>query len=399
MSKQLDCDIAIVGAGPAGLIAAASLAMTGKHICLIDRFDPRQSAKTDASDTRSTAFLGPAIELFKSTGIWSELRPHAHRLRALRIVDLAGDPPSLRAQKTFMPDDLGLKEFGWNILNEKLKSALLDHLAGLQNVTFALGHGVERLFSRTSHIRLTLTDGTRVASQLAVAADGRNSDLRRLAGIEVTTTRYGQKSLAFSVLHDEPHEDISSEFYHEGGPFTMVPLGRGQHGHRSAVVWMNDGPRTERLRTADTKAFDAEMNIRTAGQMGRMTLDSHRVAFPIITQRATSFTAQRVAVMAEAAHVLPPIGAQGLNTSVGDVAALLDLVTSNNDPGSSRALTQYDTSREKDVRLRAGAIDLFNRVTRSGAPALQSLRLGGLQAAYHITPLRHRLMQSGMGPI
>ena len=113
----------------------------------------------------------------------------------------------------------------------------------------------------------------------------------------------------------------------------MVPLGRGPHGHRSAVVWMNDGPRTEWLRTADAKAFDAEMNIRTAGQMGQMTLDSHRVAFPIITQRATSFTAQRVAVMAEAAHVLPPIGAQGLNTSVGDVAALLDLVTSHNDPG------------------------------------------------------------------
>jgi len=398
LSTDLKFDIAIVGAGPAGLIAAAALANTGRSLCVIDPSHPHAAADETDRDLRSTAFLQPACQLFSEIGIWNQIKPAAHRLRALKIVDLAGTPPRFRDARQFEPKDLGLTEFGWNILNWQLREVLLSHLEKQKNVTLCWGRSLQALFTRNEFARLTLTDGSRITCKLAIAADGRSSGLRQAAGINVDITRYGQKSLAFSALHDVPHDEVSTEIYHKGGPFTMVPLGTVGARHASAIVWMNEGPRAAALLALDVPEFEAAMNLRTAHLFGPLTLASPRGMFPILSQKTQAFCAQRVAVIAEAAHVLPPIGAQGLNTSVADIAALHGLITPNNDPGSEKLLNAYAASRQNDVKMRARAIDLFNRVTRSDNPALQTLRLHALRAAYQIAPLRKGIMHAGMGP-
>ena len=276
---------------------------------------------------------------------------------------------------------------------------VLDSLATLDRVDLRLGVGFKSLLQRATAALITLTDGTRLSARLTIAADGRASPLRDAAGIGVTTTRYGQKALAFSVTHPHPHENISTEIYNAGGAFTLVPLPDHQGGPASAVVWMNDGPRAAELLAMDTPAFEAVMTERSIGLLGHLTLASPRRMWPVITQRATSLAAQRVAITAEAAHVLPPIGAQGRNTSLNDSAALLEIATAApGEIGTPKMLSTYEKNRALDINARAAVIDLFNRICRSDVTAIQSLRTAGLKAVYDIAPVRRAVMQAGLGP-
>ena len=161
---------------------------------------------------------------------------------------------------------------------------------------------------------------------------------------------------------------------------------------------MNDGRRSFDLLDMDETAFSREASLRSAGVLGDLTLASPRRLWPVVTQRADRLAARRTAIVAEAAHVLPPIGAQGLNTSLHDVVALADLAAgAPGELGSPEMLAAYEKSRDRDIRARASVIDLFNRICRSGELPLQSLRLTGLKAVHDIAPLRHAVMRAGLG--
>ncbi|MEL6801536.1 MAG: FAD-dependent monooxygenase [Pseudomonadota bacterium] len=392
-------DIFISGGGIAGLVAAAAFGRAGFSVCLADPAPPVDTAEAEGSDLRSTAYLQPARDLLETAGLWDTLAPHATPLDALRVIDTAGWPPEPTATREFRADELGELPFGWNLPNWLTRKVLADHIATLDRVDLRLGVGFKSLLQRETAALITLTDGTRLSAKLAIAADGRASPLREAAGIGVTTTRYGQKALAFSVTHPHPHSNISTEIYNAGGAFTLVPLPDHLGGPASAVVWMNDGPRAAELMAMAPPEFEAEMTARSTALLGHLTLASPRRMWPVITQRATRLAAQRVAITAEAAHVLPPIGAQGLNTSLNDIAALLQIATAAPGKiGAGNMLSAYEQNRTRDIKARAAVIDLFNRICRSDTAAIQALRTRGLKAVYDITPVRRAVMQAGLGP-
>ncbi len=220
--------------------------------------------------------------------------------------------------------------------------------------------------------------------------------MRNAVGIDVKTTRYGQKALTFAVTHPEPHANISTEVHRTGGPFTLVPLPELDGKPCSAVVWMEKGPEVLRLADLPEDAFTEEMNIRSAGVNGPLTLASRRMVWPIISQIAERFSAERTALIAETAHVVPPIGAQGLNMSLGDTACLLDLAQKH-ELGSPEMLTQYNRRRWPEVKARVTGIDTLNRASMMGAPGLRDLRANLLNALYGAAPVRKTLMRAGMG--
>ena len=393
-------DIVISGGGPAGLIAAAGFGHAGFSVLLVDPNTPVTQADAPRADMRSTAFLRPARDLFEQTGLWPSLAPHAVPLEALRIVDTAGEPPEIRDERVFHPDTAEENApLGWNFLNWEIRRILLQHLESQPNIDLRFGTAYRTHLARSHEALVHLSDGTRVRTRLLIGADGRNSPVRESAGIGTRITRYGQKSLAFTATHALAHQNVSTEIYHRGGPFTMVPLQAIDGRPASAIVWMNPGPRALELLELEPAAFNEEMVRRSAGLFGAMELASARTAFPIVSMQARHLVAERCAIIAEAAHVLPPIGAQGLNTSLNDVAALLDAARAAPDQlGKPQMLSRYAHNRKKDIARRARVIDIFNRITRSGAAPLQAMRLAGLKAAHDITPLRHALMRAGMGP-
>ena len=393
-----ETDIFISGGGIAGLAAAACFGAAGFRVILADPAPPPQR-DDDRSDLRSTAYLHPSRAILERAGVWSALDPHATPLRGLRVIDTMDRPPRIREDRTFCADELGNEAFGWNVPNWLARQALARRAAEMPGVELRLGTGFAALFAREAGAVVTLTDGSRIAARLAVAADGHASPLREAAGIGVDMRRYGQKALAFAVTHARPHEEVSTEIYAVGGAFTLVPLADHEGWPASAVVWMNDGPEALRLNALDDPAFGAAATERSCGVLGELAPIGSRRLWPVVTQTARALTASRVALVAEAAHVLPPIGAQGLNTSLADIAELVAQAAADPDRlGTQAMLDGYTRARGSDLYRRAGVIDLFNRVCRSDAAPVAALRLAGLRAVHGIAPIRRRVMQAGLGP-
>lgn len=392
------CDILISGGGIAGLTAAAAFGHAGFHVICVDPAPPVTERDVDGSDMRTTAFLQPAQGLLETCGLWARLADHAAPLQIMRIVDAGGEVPEPRIVRDFNASDISDKPFGWNLPNWLLRREMVARLAELPNVDFRPGTGTSSLFTRTGEARVTLTDGTRVRCKLVLAADGRNSPMREAAGINVSTTRYGQKALAFAVTHPISHDNVSTEIHRSGGPFTLVPLPDWQGSPSSAIVWMERGAKAKELLAMEPEAFEAAMTERSCGLFGPLKLASRRTIWPIISQSAERLNGERVALMAEAAHVVPPIGAQGLNMSLGDLSTLVDLAQSRPEGlGDAEMLEAYHKARHNEIALRVKGIDLLNRASMVETRALRDVRAAGLNALYSLAPVRKTLMQMGLG--
>lgn len=391
-------DILIAGGGVAGLIAAASFGAVGFRVTCIDPVAPVTAADAPGADLRTTAFLQPSVDLLDRVGLWPRLAPHATPLSTMRIVDAGGDTPAVRQMRDFTATDISDRPFAWNLPNWLLRRELLAQIAELPGVSFRAGIGVSGVLTRESAAIARLSDGTQVHARLLIAADGRTSPVREALGITVQTTRYGQKALVFAVGHDLPHDNISTEVHRSGGPFTLVPLPDQNSSPASAVVWMERGENAEHLLHLDESAFSAAATERSAGVLGRLALISPRSLWPIISQRAERCTAQRCVLIAEAAHVVPPIGAQGLNMSLADLASLLTLAEADRDGlGGAAMLAAHERRRHLDVRMRVAGIDLLNRASMADAQPLRDLRARALGALHDIPPLRRALMRAGLG--
>ncbi|MDO5632277.1 MAG: UbiH/UbiF family hydroxylase [Paracoccus sp. (in: a-proteobacteria)] len=395
MQADHHVDILVSGGGPAGLIAAAAFGAEGFSVLCVDPAPPITDEDTQGSDLRTTAFLTPSVDLLNRIGLWPRLAPHAMPLQVMRIVDAGGTHPDPRLTRDFNAAELGDAPFGWNLPNWLIRREIVARLDQLQNTRFLPGTGTAALTVRDEAAFATLTDGSRVRARLVVAADGRNSPVRQAMGIGVRTIRYGQKALAFAVTHDIPHNNVSTEIHRWGGPFTLVPLPDRDDKPCSAVVWMERGTETARLRALPTADFEAELNARSAGVLGHLRQATRLTEWPIISQIADRFSAPRTALIAEAAHVVPPIGAQGLNMSLADLSALIEL--SRNDPGSHDSLTRYHRSRRPEALARLVGIDALNRASMVNLRPLRDLRAAALGGLYGIAPVRRMMMRAGLG--
>ncbi|MCA8880855.1 MAG: UbiH/UbiF family hydroxylase [Rhodobacteraceae bacterium] len=390
-------DIVVAGGGIAGMAAAAAFGGLGLRTLCIDPEAPVTDRDAAGADLRTTAFLQPSRDFLDRIGLWPRLAPHASALQVMRIVDAGGPTPSPRTIRDFDAAEIGSLPFGWNLPNWLLRREFVAALADLPAVTHRCGVAASGLLSRTGAAQLRLSDGSGVEARLVVAADGRNSTLRRAAGIGVSTARYAQKALAFAVTHPEPHRNVSTEVHRSGGPFTLVPLPDRDGLPCSAVVWMEHGPEAERLMALDPAAFSAAATHRSGGVQGPLTLTGGRRLWPIISQVAHRFTAERLALVAEAAHVVPPIGAQGLNMSLADIRTLTDLIDGAADPGAPTLLDAYARARRAEVLTRIAGIDLLNRASMLEPRPLRDLRRAGLTVLSGVAPLRRGLMRLGLG--
>ncbi|AXI44389.1 2-octaprenyl-6-methoxyphenyl hydroxylase [Sulfitobacter sp. SK011] len=395
---DFDCDILISGGGIAGLTAAAAFGTAGFDVICVDPTPPVTRGDAAGADMRSTAMLQPARTVLEAAGIWAHLAPHAAPLQIMRIVDAGGPEPEPKVTREFDASEISDQPFGWNFPNWLLRRELLARLAELPNVDFRPGTGTTTLFTRTASARVGLTDASKITAKLVIAADGRDSPMRQAAGIEVSTRRYGQKALAFAVTHPIPHDNVSTEIHRSGGPFTLVPLPDRDGMPSSAVVWMDDGPATIARATSDVATFEADMSQRSCHLFGPLTLASPRAVWPIISQHAKRLSGERIALIAEAAHVVPPIGAQGLNMSLNDLATLLELAQNSRDTlGDATILDAYHKARFADIQLRVRGIDLLNRASQASSPLARDARAAGLNALYAMAPVRKMLMQMGLG--
>lgn len=313
----------------------------------------------------------------------------------MRLIDAGGAENRAREVGDFHAREIGEPPFGWNVTNAAIRRALTERLAEADGVELSNGASLERLTVRRDHVVAHLGTGRTVRARLVVGADGRDSAVREMAGIGVRRWRYGQKALVFAVCHEQPHNNVSIEIHRSGGPFTLVPTPDLEGRPRSSVVWMERAAEADRLAALDDDAFLEAAQARSLDVLGRLSQPSPRAAWPIISLLANRLTAPRIALVAEAAHVMPPIGAQGLNTSLGDISALL-AATAEGDPGRADALRRYQR-RWPELAARVAGIDVLNRASMTEAQPLRDLRRIGLGALIHLTPIKRRAMRMGLG--
>lgn len=387
--------VLIAGGGIAGLTAAARLGSLGLDVSVVEP-SPAESGAGD--DRRTTAFLQPAVATFEKAGVWARLAPEATALWTMRLLDAGGRERAVRQKADFVAREIQDRPFGYNLANTAVRAALFERLGELPSVRVLRGVSVRAMLARAREALVTLSDGSRVRARLAIAADGRNSTLRQAAGIDVRRWAYGQKALVFPVHHDQvPHEHISTEIHRTGGPLTLVPMPDLEGRPSSSVVWMVGERRADRLATLDDAALGAELTAETMGLFGPLEIAGERAVWPIITQVATAMKAERLAIAAEAAHVIPPIGAQGLNMSLADVECLARLIEDAEDPGAPALLSAYQRRRLPEVALRVGGVDLLNRFAQAEVQPLRDLRRFGLATLHTLVPLRQTAMRLGMG--
>jgi 2-octaprenyl-6-methoxyphenol hydroxylase len=394
---RIDTDILISGGGIAGLTAACAFGAAGHRVICVDPAPPVIEAADPSSDLRSTAFLQPARDTLIAAGIWEFLQDHATPLQIMRLADAGGEANEIRKVADFDAAEVSGMPFGWNFPNWLLRRELLNRIAGLDPVTFLPGVSTAGLTTREAEALVRLSDGQSIRAKLVIAADGRNSPVRSLLDIGFKTWRYGQKALAFTVSHSEPHHNVSTEIHRSGGPFTLVPLPDRNGKHNSAIVWMETGSHAKALSEMPPAEFNAALNARSCGVLGELTLESRLTLWPIISQIADRLSGQRVALVAEAAHVIPPIGAQGLNMSLADIQCLLDLFDGAKDIGSQALLDRYHRKRWPDIKARVTGVDILNRAAMAESPTLRDLRLKGLSSLHGLGPLRKVAMQAGLG--
>ena len=387
-------DILIAGGGIAGLSAAARLSADGWRIVLVD---PGPAEPKGQGDLRTTAFLQPAIETLTRAGAWDRMQEGAAELRVMRLVDAGGVERTPRETADFSGEEAGHNRFGWNVANAPARAALIEKLEARTGVTLNFQTAVAGLTTRLDQAIVRLTDGRQIAARLVIGADGRDSGVRALAGIDVRRWDYGQKALVFCVRHTRPHEGISTEIHRTGGPLTLVPMPPVDGRPASSVVWMVPGRQAEELAALDDTALGAALTEATMGLFGTLTVASPRAAWPIISQLAHRLTAQRTVLVAEAAHVMPPIGAQGLNTSLDDIETLARLIEGKSDPGAPEQLGRYQMQQYPKTVAKVMGIDVLNRAARAEAQPLRDLRRLGLSAISRIGPLRQLAIRAGLG--
>jgi 2-octaprenyl-6-methoxyphenol hydroxylase len=388
MAKPLTVEVAIVGGGPAGLTAAIALAEAGIKTALI--------ARRPAPDHRTTALLASSVTALKTLGVWDGCEAEAAPLRVMRIVDATAR--LIRAPEVcFAAAEIGLDAFGHNIENRHLMAALDARAEKLASLT-RIEDEAQAVETTDTGVTVTLKSGSRIAARLVIGADGRRSLCRTAAGIESDGRAYPQTALTFNLAHTRPHHDTSTEFHTESGPFTLVPL----PGKRSSLVCVVEPAEAERIAALDDGGLNDEIERRSHSILGKVTAEPGRGVFPLAVETVRTFGQNRIALVGEAAHLIPPIGAQGLNLGLRDAACIVELVVSaardGGDVGAPDLLARYDTQRRADVKSRTLAVDLLNRTLLTDFLPVQSARGVGLYLIDRIGPLRRAVLREGVAP-
>lgn len=389
-------DVAIAGGGAAGLALAILLARAGARVVLIDMSAPKPLKETKPGG-RTSALMQGSINILRATGAWERCESLGAPLRTVKIIDDT-DKTNKKAEVVFDSADLEFESFGVNMPNSILRAALFEEARSLETLTLLIPASLKNYSIDEMGVTITSDKGGTLRTRLLVGADGRKSRVREIAGITCKIHDHGQSAITCLIEHTRPHEETSAEFHRPGGPFTLVPL----PGNTSSVVWVERTKDADKFMTLNRPAFELVLQERTKNTLGKIHLVGHPEAWPLSSLKAERLTAPRVALMAEAAHVLHPQGAQGLNLSLRDVAALaetiMDALRLGLDPGETTVLERYERRRHLDIATRILGTDGLSRMVATDFSWLHGLRRLGLRAVDALPPLKMLAMREGLAP-
>ncbi len=391
--EEIEAEVLIVGGGMVGLTLGCALAGAGMEVAVIDRADP--AAQVDAGfDGRASAIAHGSKLALDGIGLWQGMAPDADPIREIRVSD--GDSPLFLH---YDHRDLGDDPLGYMVENRHTRQALFAAAASLENLQLIAPSSLQCLTRTANGAEAELDDGRRIRVRLAIAADGRQSIVRREAGIPVTAWTYDQTGIVCTVAHERPHRGIAQERFLAAGPFAILPL----TGNRSSLVWTERADLAPDIMALDDAQFHGEMARRFGDFLGDLELTGPRWSYPLALSHAARYTDTRLALVGDAAHAMHPIAGQGLNLGLRDMAALAEVLVDARrlglDIGGADVLDRYARWRRVDTTVLLAVTDILNRLFSNDIGPLRLTRDLGLAAVNQLLPLKRLLMRHAMGAV
>jgi len=392
MKKENRYDVAVVGAGLVGGTLACALARHGVRTAVVDRLDPRAMV-VPTFDGRASAVALTSRHFLEAIGVWRHVAPEAQALGEIRISD--------NASFFFLHydhADIGNEPLGYMAENRHLRVGIAKEMTTLPDLTAITGVSVTGMTQTADEIVLETT-GEPVRASLVVSCEGRDAQLRKLAGIDVTGWSYPQVGLVATIAHEREHQGIAHERFLPAGPFAILPL----KGNRASLVWTERRDTADSYLAMDDAAFLREIEERVGGFLGRLALEGPRFSYPLGLQFAERYTKGRLVLAGDAAHGIHPIAGQGVNLGWRDAAALTEVIVDSLrlglDMANVDALERYERWRRGDNLLMAGMTDALNRLFSNDILPIQLARDVGLAAVNSLPPLKKLFMRHAMGAV
>lgn len=387
-------DVVIAGAGYAGLATAVAIksARPGMRLLVADAA-PEGVWKKDG---RSVAVAAAACRMLRQLGCWDDLEPEAQPINEMVITDSRLSDPVRPVFLTFGGEATPGEPFAYMITNRDLSAALHKRAADL-GIEIRTGVAVERFDMLPASMSVRLANGTELQTKLLIAADGKRSALRAMAGIKTVEWEYGQSGIVCTVAHERPHNGVAEEHFLPAGPFATLPL----KGNRSSIVWTERTEDAERLVAEDDIVFEHELEQRFGLKWGEIRVEGPRKAWPLGLLLARDFVKSRFALAGDAAHGIHPIAGQGLNLGFKDVAALAEVIVEadrlGEDIGALNVLQRYERWRRFDTVQMGVTTDVLNRLFSNDMGPIRAIRDFGLGLVDRMPGMKRFFVQQASG--
>lgn len=397
-----EAEVLIVGGGLVGLSLGIALAGAGVRTVVIDRADPARLASAPY-DGRSSAIARGSAQVLTGLGLWPGLADGAQPILDIRVSDgrigYGAAPFFLHYAHA---DAGGGGPLGYIIENRIIRRALYARAAELPKLSLLAPAGIAELVRAGHAVEARFDSGDTLRAQLAVAANGRDSALRREAGIKTTAWDYPQCGIVATIHHDKPHHGVAHEHFLPAGPFAMLPMADSSEGeHRSSLVWTERRDLVPAMMKLSAEDFSGELLRRFGTSLGHLREVGGRWSYPLSLMLAERIVDHRLALIGDAAHVIHPIAGQGLNLGLRDAAALAETLVDARrlglDLGNAQVLAGYPRWRRFDTLTLLAVTDGLNRLFSNDIGPLRLIRDLGLGTVNRLPPLKRLFMRHAMG--
>ena len=384
-------DVIILGGGLVGLTLAIALEKHGLTSAVVDPMDPAK-ALAAGFDGRASAIASASWRMLDTVGVAGRLEPYGCAIHRIEVRD--------GLQKgaldfTTAEDD---EPLGIMVENRVLRQALRDAALEAAGIALNVPDRAAAIERDETGVRITLNSGKTLKAPLLLACEGRNSPTREAAGIRIAQWKYDHTAIISAFDHEKNHGNVAHEIFYPAGPFALLPL---KPGTRSALVWTVKAGDAAGIMALSERAFLAEISKRSGGLLGTVSLAAPRSSYPLGFHHAARITAQRLALVGDAAHGIHPIAGQGLNLGFRDVAALVQVLVEGArlglDLGDAQLLARYERWRSVDSLAVSVATDTLTRLFGIPGKPASAIRRFGLGAVQKLPPLKALFMAEARG--